>query len=298
MDEWPALPYDDWRPTRDTLHMYTQVVGKLRLALSPFEPEWANVPLYVTARGLTTSPVPLGLRTFDAEFDFVDHRLVLRANDGGIEQLPLRAQAVADFYAAVMDALGRLGLDVTISPGPSEVPDPIPFAEDRTHHSYEPEQANRFFRVLSATDVVLKEHRSRFGGKTSPSHFFWGSFDLVVTRFSGRPVEPPAGADTITRYGGDAEQICGGFWPGHPHYTSPAFFAYGYPSPAGVEQASIRPANAGWNDDLGEFVFPYDEMRATPDPRRALLDFLDSTYDVCASRMGWSADLTQINAPS
>ena len=298
MDEWPALPYDEWRPTRDTLHMYTQIVGKLRLALSPFEPEWANVPLYVTARGLTTSPVPLGLRTFDAEFDFVDHRLVLRANDGGIEHLPLRAQAVADFHAAVMDALRRLGFDVTISPGPSEVPDPIPFAEDRTHDSYDPEPVNRFFRVLSAVDVVFKEHRSRFRGKTPPAQFFWGSFDLVVTRFSGRPAQPPAGADRITRYGGDAEQICGGFWPGHPQHPAPAFFAYGYPKPDGIERASIRPAGAAWNADLGEFTFPYDAMRAAPDPRQALLDFLRSTYDASAERLGWSPDLTEIDAPS
>jgi Family of unknown function (DUF5996) len=298
VDEWPALPYDEWRDTCDTLHMYTQVVGKLRLALSPFEPEWANVPLYVTSRGLTTSPVPRGLRTFDAEFDFFDHELVLRTNDGQTDRLPLRAQAVADFYGAVMDLLSRLGLDVAISRGPSEVPDPIPFAEDRTHHSYDPEQVNRFFRVLSATDVVLKEHRSRFRGKTPPSHFFWGSFDLIVTRFSGRAVTPPAGADTITRYGGDAEQICGGFWPGHANYPSPAFFAYGYPTPDGIDQASISPGEAGWNADLGEFIFPYDAMRTLSDPRRALLDFLETTYDACAQRLGWSPELTQVETPS
>ena len=297
MDEWPALPYDEWRHTRDTLHMYAQIVGKLRLALSPFEPEWANVPLYVTARGLTTSPVPLGLRTFDAEFDFVDHQLVLRASGGGMERLPLRG-AVADFYAAVMDALRRLGFDVTISPGPSEVPDPIPFAEDRTHDSYDPEPVNRFFRVLSAVDVVLKEHRSRFRGKTPPAQFFWGSFDIVVTRFSGRPAQPPPGADTITRYGGDAEQICGGFWPGHPQHPAPAFFAYGYPKPEGIERASIRPAGAAWNAELGEFLFPYDAMRAAPDPRQALLDFLQTTYDASAERLGWSPELTEIDAPS
>lgn len=297
VDEWPALPYEDWQPTRDTLHMYSQIVGKLRLALSPFEPEWANVPLYVTARGLTTSPVPLGLRVFDAEFDFFDHQVVLRDSDGGVERVPLRAQAVADFYATVMDALRRLGFDVTISPGPSEVPDPIPFAEDRTHHSYEPDQANRFFRVLSAADVVLKEHHSRFRGKTPPVQFFWGSFDHVVTRFSGRPLTPPADADRITRYGGDAEQICGGFWPGDQRFANAAFFGYGYPKADGIEQASIRPAGAAWNDTLGEFIFPYDAMRATPDPRRALLDFLQSTYDASANALGWSPELTQIDTP-
>ena len=298
MDEWPGLPYDEWRDTRDTLHMYTQVVGKIRLALSPFEPQWANVPLYVTARGLTTSPVPSGLRAFDIEFDLVDHRLVVRSSDGGVEQFRLRPRAVADFFADVIAALARLGVDVTISPGPSEVPDPIPFAEDRTHQSYEPEQANRFFRVLSAVDVVLKEHRSRFNGKAPPVHFFWGSFDLVGARFSGRSATPPPGADTITRYGGDAEQICGGFWPGHAGFPSAAFFAYGYPKPGGIEDAPIKPAGAAWDAEIGEFVFPYEAMRATPDPRRALLDFLESTYDACAQRLGWSPELIGGDRPS
>jgi len=297
VDDWPALPFDDWRDTRDTLHMCTQIVGKLRLALSPFEPQWANVPLYVTARGLTTSPVPDGLRTFDVEFDLVDHRLVVRASDGSIEQLPLRPRAVADFFADLMGALDRLGIDVTISPGPSEVADPIPFAEDRVHHSYEPADARRFFHVLSQADVVLKEHRSRFNGKAPPVEFFWGSFDLVGIRFSGRPATPPPGADTITRYGGDAEQICGGFWPGQDAFPAAAFFAYGYPKPDGIEQASIAPEGAGWNPDIGEFVFPYDAMRVAPDPRRALLDFLESTYDACAQRLGWSPDFIRTEEP-
>lgn len=293
MEEWPALPYDDWRETLDTLHMYAQIVGKLRLALAPFEPEWANVPLYLTARGLTTSPVPHGLRTFDAEFDFVDHRLVLRTNDGGLEQLALRPLAVADFYQEVMAALGRLGIQVAISRGPSEVPDPIPFAEDRRHHSYEPADAKRFFHVLSRVDVVFKQHRARFWGKTPPVQFFWGSFDLAVTRFSGRLVTPPADADVIMRYGGDAEQISGGFWPGQDAHRAPAFFGYGYPKPDGIETVAIRPDGASWNADLGEFIYPYDAMRATGDPVRALLDFLESTYDACATRMGWSPDLTR-----
>jgi hypothetical protein len=291
VDAWPALPYTEWRDTLDTVHMYTQVVGKIRLALSPFEPQWANVPLYLTARGLTTSPVPSGLRTFDAEFDLIGHELVLRTSDGGVERLPLRPRAVADFYADTMDALKRLGIDVEISPGPSEVANPIPFAEDHTHDSYDPASANRFFQVLSQVDVVLKEHRARFLGKTPPSHFFWGSFDLVVARFSGRPVTPPPGAGPIERYGGDAEQICGGFWPGNEHFPSAAFFAYGYPKPDGIEQASIRPAEAGWNDEVGEFILPYDAVRAAPEPKRAIIDFLESTYDASATRLGWSPDL-------
>jgi hypothetical protein len=198
----------------------------------------------------------------------------------------------------VMAALARLGVDVTISPGPSEVPDPIPFADDRVHHSYEPADAKRFFHVLSQVDVVLKEHRSRFNGKAPPIHFFWGSFDLVGARFSGRSATPPAGADTIARYGGDAEQVCGGFWPGHPGFPSAAFFAYGYPKPDGIEDAPIRPAGAAWDAEIGEFVFPYDAMRATPDPRRALLDFLESTYDECAQRLGWSPELIGGDRPS
>ena len=298
MDDWPALPYDDWRDTRDTLHMYTQIVGKIRLALSPFEPQWANVPLYVTARGLTTSTVPDGLRTFDVEFDLVDHRLIVRASDGGIEELPLRARAVADFYEDVMGALGRLGIDVTISPGPSEVPDPIPFAEDRVHHSYEPADAKRFFHVLSQVDVVLKEHRSKFNGKTTPAHFFWGSFDHVVARFSGRVVTPPPEAGTIERYGGDAEQICGGFWPGHPGFPSAAFFAYGYPKPDGIEHASIGPEGAGWNNDIGEFVFPYDAMRAAPDRGAHSWSFSRAPTTRAREQMGWSPDLTRVNRPS
>jgi hypothetical protein len=287
VEEWGALPYEEWRATRDTLHMYTQVVGKLRLALSPFEPEWSNVPLYVTARGLTTSPVPYGLRTFDAEFDFFDHQLMLRTNHGDVERIALRPRAVADFYGDVMDAMARLGVDVTISAGPSEVADPIPFAEDRTHQSYDREQVSRFFRVLSPVDVILKKHRSRFHGKATPVQFFWGSFDLVATRFSGRPATPPPGADTIARYGADAEQICGGFWPGHDEFHGAAFFAYGYPKPDGIQSARIQPDGAGWNADLGEFIFPYDAMRAAPDPKGALLDFLESTYDACATRLGW-----------
>jgi Family of unknown function (DUF5996) len=297
VDEWRSLPYEEWRDTRDTLHMYTQVVGKLRLALSPFEPQWANVPLYVTARGLTTSPVPNALRTFDAEFDFFDHELVLRANDGGIEHLPLRPRAVADFYRDVMDALDRLGVGVAISAGPSEVPNPIPFAEDRTHHSYDPEQVNRFFRVLSPVDVVLKEHRSRFNGKTTPVQFFWGSFDLALIRFSGRPATPPPGADTITRHGADAEQISAGFWPGNDQFRGAGFFAFGYPKPEGIESAAVEPDGAGWDAELGEFVFPYDAMRTTPVPRRALLDFLESTYDACATRLDWSPDLIRRHRP-
>jgi hypothetical protein len=297
MDNWPALPYQEWKATRDTLHMYTQVVGKLRLALSPFEPEWGNVPLYVTARGLTTSPVPCGDVAFDAEFNLMEHELVLRVSDGGLERIPLRPRAVANFYADVMSALARLGIDVTISAVPSEVAHPIPFAADLEHHSYDPGQANRFFQVLSRVDQVFREHRAGFAGRTSLVHFFWGSFDLAVTRFSGRLFAPPPDAGTIERYASDAEQICAGFWPGNEQHPAAAFFAYAAPRPDGIESAPIRPATAAWNDQIGEFLLSYDAVRDAPDGRRAILDFLQSTYEEAASRLGWSSDLTQFDRP-
>jgi Family of unknown function (DUF5996) len=290
MDEWPDLPYEWWQPTRDTLHMYTQVVGKLRLALTPFEPQWANVPLYITARGLTTSPVPFEAGTFDAEFDFFDHVLVVRTSGGGLERVPLGGP-VADFYAEVMAALGRLGVSVEVSELPSEVPEPIRFPLDREHHTYEGEQANRFWRVLSRVDTVMKRHRARFRGKTSPVHFFWGTFDLANTRFSGRPASPPPGVGTILRHSEDAEQVCAGFWPGDARTPYPAFFAYGYPRPEGIEASDPRPDAARWVEEAGLFLLPYDAVRAAPDPADATLEFLTSTYDACAARLGWSDDL-------
>jgi hypothetical protein len=296
MDEWPDLPYEWWRPTRDTLHLYTQVVGKLRLALSPFEPQWANVPLYLTARGLTTSPVPYGSVTFDAELDLFDHVLVVRVSDGGLARVPLRGP-VAEFYGAVKAALHDLGLSVAISELPSEIPDPIPFPLDRTHQTYESAKAHRFWRVLSQVDVVMKRHRARFRGKTSPVHFFWGSFDLANTRFSGRPASPPPGADTIARYSEDAEQICAGFWPGDQRTPFPAFFAYGYPKPDGIELAKLRPEAARWVDQAGLFLLPYEAVRTAPAPGAAILEFLDSTYLACATGLGWSTDLVSAEQP-
>lgn len=293
--EWPALPYAEWRDTRDTLHMYTQVVGKLRLALSPFEPGWANVPLYVTARGLTTSPMPVGRRAFDAELDLHDHVLVLRTSDGRTERRALGG-SVADFYRDVIDALRRLGIDVSISVTPSEVPDPIPFPEDRTHATYDPGQATRFHHVLSMVDIAMKAHRAHFRGRTTPVHFFWGSFDLAVTRFSGRFV-PVSGDDVISRFSSDAEQICAGWWPGDHRLAAPAFFAYAHPSPPGIEAVSLEPRDAAWSADAGEFLFPYDAAIAAADPRRAIRDFLATTYDGASRLLGWSSDLTAFAEP-
>ena len=293
---WPPLPYDEWRATRDTLHMYTQVVGKLRLALSPFEPEWANVPLYVTARGLTTSPLPAGSRSFDAELDLVDHALLMRTNDGFVERRPLGG-AVADFYRDVMDALRRMGIDVTLSLVPSEVPDPIPFPDDRTHDTYEPEHVARFHRALSTIDLVMKEHRAGFRGRTTPVQFFWGTFDLAHTRYSGRPATPVPGADVITRFSEDAEEICAGWWPGDARTTHASFYAYAYPAPTGIGAIPVEPADAAWDESTGLFLLPYEATRSAADPRRALLDFLRSTYAGAAALGGWSSDLTDVRGP-
>jgi hypothetical protein len=294
--DWPALPYEEWRPTRDTLHMYTQVIGKVRLALSPFEPQWANVPLYVTARGLTTSPIPIGLRTVDAEFDLIDHALVMRSSDGHLERRPLGG-TVAEFYQDVMRALQRMRVDVAISVRPSEVADPIPFPEDRTHHTYEPQHVARFHRVLSMVDILMREHRARFRGRTTPVQFFWGTFDLAVIRYSGRPADPPPGAGFIARVGGDAEAICAGWWPGDERVPQPAFFAYGYPAPDGIERVSIQPRGAAWDSTLREFLLPYDAARSEADPRQAILDFFNSTYTGAAALMRWDGGLARVSAP-
>lgn len=294
-DEWPELPHAAWRDTLDTLHMYTQVLGKLRLALSPFEPVWQNVPLYVTARGLTTSAVPFGLRTFDAELDLVDHHVVLRS-DAGVERRPLGG-AVADFYGDVMSALARLGIDVEISTVPVEVSHPIPFPDDRTHDTYHPDHATLFHRVLAMVDVVTKEHRARFAGWSSRSQFFWGTFDLALARFSGRRLTPPADAPTIQRYGATHEEICCGWWPGEEGMPVAAFYAYAYPMPVGEPEASIAPATAGWDYGTNEFLFRYDAARESADPRRAILDFYESTYAAAARLLGWDGDLTDVVVP-
>jgi hypothetical protein len=294
--EWPPLPYDEWRETRDTLHMYAQVIGKLRLALSPFEPEWANVALYVTARGLTTSPMPVGLRAMDAELDLVDHVLVLRTSDGGIERRPLGGP-VADFYHDVMRALQRLDMDVAISVLPSEVTDPIPFPDDRTHETYDSGHANRFHRVLSMVDLVTKEHHAGFRGRTTPVQFFWGAFDLALFRFSGKPAKPRPGAGIIERFGGVAEQICAGWWPGDHRFQHPAFYAYAYPPTPGLDRVPVRPPAAAWNASAGEFFLPYDAVRSQADPRQTILEFFRSTYDGAAKLLSWDSELTNVNTP-
>ena len=293
MSDWPELPYEEWRKTRDTLHMYTQVVGKLRLALSPFEPQWAHVPLYVTARGLTTSPLSAGARAIDVELDLLGHELIVRTTDGAIERRPLGG-AVADFYNDFTAILRRLDVDVAINVMPQEVSDPIPFTDDRIHTTYVHEHAERFSRVLSRVDLAMKRHRARFRGKTTPVQFFWGTFDLSLARFSGRAVTPPPGTGLLRRISGDAEQICAGWWPGDERVPKAAFFAYGYPAPSGIEKANVSPRGAAWSDSIGEFLLPYDAVRASREPDAAIDEFLGSTYDAAARLLNWDQNLVGV----
>jgi hypothetical protein len=284
---WPELKWANWHETADTLHMWTQIVGKTRLALSPMQAHWWNVPLYVSARGLSSSAMPYGAEMLEIEFDFVSHDLRFRLSDGARLSTPLRAQSVAEFYRDYQRSLAALGVSVNIHPVPVEVKSPIPFAEDNEHATYDPEYANRFWRVLVRSDQIFQQFSSRFIGKISPVHFFWGSFDLAVTRFSGRPAPPREGADAITREAYSHEVISAGFWPGNGGFGDAAFYCYAAPSPAGLETATILPASAGYNTALGEFILKYDDLRAQPAPEEALREFLQSSYDAAANLAHW-----------
>jgi hypothetical protein len=291
-EDWPDLPYQAWVDTRDTLHMCLQVIGKVRLALTPLEPQWANVPLYLTARGLTTSPMMGGRGPFNIDVDLVDHQVLIADTEGRIERIPLASRSVADFYRELMERLRSIGVNVHIFTTPSEVPDPIPFPRDTVHAAYDPEWVSRFWHVLSRIDLVFKDHRAHFRGKASPVQFFWGGFDLAYTRFSGRAAEPPPNADRILRLSEDAEQVSAGFWPGNTDFPDAAFYAYTYPKPAGIENAPAQPTGAAWNPKIGEFVLTYADAQRTGDVRGAILDFLDSTYRAGATRLNWDPDLT------
>jgi hypothetical protein len=289
-EAWPALPLDAWRDTRDTIHMWTQIIGKIRLKLAPPLNHWWQVPLYVTSRGLTTTPIPFRDRGFDVTFDFIDHVLIVQTSDGRTEQIPLRPHSVADFYGEVMATLQRLGIDVRIWTVPSEVPAPIRFEEDSQHASYDRDYAHRAWRVLLATDEILKEFRGRFIGKASPVHFFWGGFDLAVTRFSGRRAPERVDADAITREGYSHEVSSSGFWFGSGSLTGPAFYSYAAPEPSGFKEAAIRPAAAFYSAEFSNFLLPYDDVRAAPDPRAVVLEFLESTYEAAATLGRWERE--------
>jgi hypothetical protein len=289
---WPELPLAAWRDTCATLHLWTQIAGKVRLALTPWLNHSWHVTLYVSARGLTTGPMPLGSRELQIDFDFVDHVLWLRLSDGSFRQVLLRPVPVAEFYADVMQALRELGAGVRINEMPNEIAGAVPFPLDLAHKSYDPGYANRFWRVLVASHDVFAHFRTAFLGKASPVHFFWGSFDLAVTRFSGRTAPPHPGGvpnlpDDVAREAYSHEVSSAGFWPGGGAIDEPAYYSYAYPAPEGFAAAKVQPAEAFWSRDLSEFVLPYDAVRTAKEPERALMAFLQSTYDAAADLGKW-----------
>ena len=286
-DAWPALPLSAWADTYATLHMWTQIVGKVRLALCPLVNHWWEVPLYVSARGLTTSPNPYAKGIFEIEFNFVRHTLDIVTSTDERRSMSLAPRTVADFYSEFMSLLRSLDIDVKIWTMPVEVPNPIRFEQDGTHASYDPQYANAFWRILVIVDSVFKEFRASFLGKVSPVHFFWGSFDLAVTRFSGRPAPERPGADNVTREAYSHEVSSVGFWPGGGDIKEAAFYSYASPSPAGFGERAVHPAKAFYNGRMGEFLLMYDDVRTSASPRNDLLEFCQSTYEAAADLGNW-----------
>lgn len=295
---WPALPFEAWKDTLETLHMETQIVGKVALELCPFLNQWWEVALAVTARGLATSliPSPNG-GAFQISFDFIDHNLAIFTSDGQKKELALMPRAVADFYRDFMTALQALGIQVKINTKPSEVENGIPFEQDTTHHSYDAEYVNRCWRILVQVTKVFQQYRSHFQGKSSPINFFWGSFDLAQARFSGKQAAPPQGAGQIARFADNAEQIASGFWPGGPSLQTPAFYSYTYPEPQGFKNASLRPAQAHYDTNLGEFILLYDDVRKSASPEQTLLEFFQSAYETGAKLAHWNTQELEQQPP-
>ena len=284
---WPVLPWSEWEATANTLHLWTQIVGKTRLALTPLQNHWWNVPLYVTAHGLGTSAMVCGDDVLDIEFDFLTHVLHLRLGSGKEHILPLRAQTVADFYREYFKCLAALGVSVEIWPMPVEVANPIRFDLDTEHRSYDPEYAHRFWQVLVQAEKVFRGWGTGFLGKVSPVHFFWGSFDLAVTRFSGRSAPPRPGADSIQREAYSHEVISAGFWPGNGGYGAAAFYCYAAPVPEGLAEVKVQPDGAEWDKTLGEFIFKYDALVKEASPETALMEFVESAYAAAADVAKW-----------
>ena len=285
---WPTLPLKEWRDTYATLHMWTQIVGKIRLALNPRINHWWEVPLYVSAVGLTTSAIPYQGEAFEVEFDFIRHQLVIRTSQNQEKRIALAPRSVADFYHEFMTALKSLGVEVRIWPMPVEIANPIRFDKDTQHASYDAEYANRLWRILVIIERIFLEFRARFIGKCSPVHFFWGSFDLAVTRFSGRRAPERPGADSITREAYSHEVISAGWWPGGGEILDPAFYVYAAPEPSGFAEAKVRPAQAFYHPQMREFLLMYDDARKAASPSASLMDFLQSTYDAGADLGNWN----------
>jgi hypothetical protein len=283
-EPWPSLPLGAWQDTYDTLHMWTQIVGKLRLALAPPVNHWWHCALYVSPRGLSTSPMPYRGRLVEIEFDFIAHELIIRTSENVTRSLLLAPRPVADFYQDLMSTLRSIGIEVSIFTKPQEIANPIPFESDSEHASYDPEYANRLWRILVKTAMIFEEFRGRFTGKCSPVNFYWGSFDLAVTRFSGRRAPARAGADLITREAYSHECISAGFWPG-AGFTAPAFYSYTAPAPPGLEKESLSPGF--YSSQMSEFLLMYDAVRNAKSPRQALLQFLQTTYEAGAKLANW-----------
>jgi len=284
---WPALPLDSWKDTYATLHMWTQIVGKVRLGLTPVVNHWWNVPLYVTARGLTTSRIAYGERAFELWFDFIRHQLVLETNDGLVKTLPLAPRSVAEFYREFQEMLRSADIEVKIWRMPVEISDPIAFDQDRVHASYDRASVEKFWRILLSVDAVFNQFRAGFVGKSSPVHFFWGSFDLAVTRFSGRRAPERPGADAMTREAYSHEVSSVGFWPGSGDIQGAAFYSYAVPEPQGFKDARVRPDSALYNKQLGEFLLMYEDVRKAESPVTTLLDFCQTTYEAAATLGNW-----------
>jgi len=286
VERWPALPYEAWKDTYATLHMWMQIVGKVALAQAPpLNHSW-GIAMQVTPRGIATRTLPHGHRTFSMEFDFIDHQLRIRASDGASRMLALAPRSVAEFYRLVMDLMSDLSLPVTIWPMPVEIQNPIRFSEDTAHASYDPDSANRFWRILVQVERVLNQTRCVFVGKASPVHFFWGAMDLAVTRFSGK-LAPPREGPAFMREAYSHEVISHGFWPGGPPVLEPAFYAYAVPEPASLKTATVKPAAAYYHQEMGEFILPYEAVRTAADPDDAIRQFVNSTYERAATLAGW-----------
>ncbi len=286
-EELPGLPFESWKDTLGTLHMWTQIVGKVRLKLCPLVNHWWNVPFYVTARGMTTSAMPYQERDIEVRFDFIEHKLTIESSEGRDVTMALAAQSVAEFYKKFMAALGELGVSVHIWTTPCEVPNPMAFEQDNVHTAYDPQAVHKFWRIVVWVDQVLKEFRAGFQGKASPVHFFWGSFDLAATRFSGRVAPERPGADSITREAYSHEVSSAGFWPGGGDIKGPAFYSYAAPEPADFAVQRVRPQAAFYHPQMKEFLLMYDDVRAATSPKAALMDFLQSTYDAAADCGKW-----------
>jgi Family of unknown function (DUF5996) len=297
-DVWPSLPYLEWKTTLTTVHMWTQIIGKVKLELTPFLNDWWNVTFALTARGMTTGLIPFGQRLFQVDLDFIDHKLTISANNASSAAISLAPRSVADFYREFMTRLESLDIRVNINTHPVEVDDGIPFEQDNVHASYDPSFVNRWWRVLLGTSRVLERYRSPFIGKSSPVQFWWGSFDLATTRFSGRPAPPRQWPARWMALAAEQEQALAGFWPGNERLPEPAFVAYTYPEPPGCRTTAIRPDAAYFHPELAEFVLPYERVRLADDPDQLILDFYRSTYEIGATLAGWDRAALERGGPT